>query len=168
MEDYPVRAGIFGQTDQAIDLVLALREEGLTWDEISVICSDEKKKELFPDAAQQEPTGSLDNQAMNWAGAGVLGLGGVAAAAAVMSTAGTALIIMGAFTGLAAAGTFTSLMATRGFESEASDYYEQAVQEGKILVAVEIPGDDAVAAARRDHVAALIRQHGGEPLVLSH
>jgi hypothetical protein len=149
-----------------VDVVRRLHDAGFTWEEITVICSDEKKEELFPEKTQKAPTGSLDNEALNVAGAGLLGLGTVAVAAALLSTAGTAVMIIGAFAGIAAAGTFTSLMATRGFESEATDYYEQAVQEGKILVAVEVSGSDAE--ARRARAAEIISAAGADVLPLAH
>jgi hypothetical protein len=166
MTRYPVRAGVFSSVDSAVNVVRQLHHSGFTWDEISVICSDEKKEDLFPEQTQKLPTGSLDNEALNVAGAGLLGLGTVAVAAAILSTAGTAVMIIGAFAGIAAAGTFTSLMATRGFESEATDYYEQAVQEGKILVAVEVSGDDSE--ARRERAAQIISEAGAEVVPLAH
>lgn len=167
--DYPVRAGVFGSVNEALELVDKLRAAGFRWEEVSVICSDEMKQELFPEKVQKSPTGTTDNEALNLAGAGALGLGGIAAVAAMLSTAGTAIMILGAFAGAAAAGTFASLMATRGFESEATDYYEQAVEEGKILVAVEPQGGDAASLEERRRTAArLIEESGARALPLAH
>lgn len=168
MSDYPVRAGVFESVDDALLLVDKLRAEGFTWDEVSVICSDAKKEELFPEQVQQATTGSYDNHVLNMAGLGALELGGVATVAALLSTAGTAVMIMGAFAGVAIAGTFASLLATRGFETEASDFYEQAVEEGHILVAVEVKGDDSRAEQRRNLAAQLIEECGAKAQPLSH
>jgi len=168
MSDYPVRAGVFSSVNDALNLVEKLQNAGFTWDEISVICSNEKKEELFPEEVQKSSEGQDANDALNIAGASALGLGGIAAVTAILSTAGTAVMIMGAFAGIAAAGTFTSLMVTRGFESEATDYYEQAVEEGKILVAVEPRGEEHSAAQRRDLAARLIEECGAHVLPLAH
>ncbi|WP_437205728.1 hypothetical protein [Planctomicrobium sp. SH664] len=162
MADYPVRAGVFADVNAALSLVNSLRTAGFSWEEVSVITSDDTKEKLFPEKVQQDTSTEHATKALDLAGAGLLGLGGMATVAALVSTAGTALMIMGAFAGLAAAGTFTSLMATRGFESEASDFYDQAVQEGKILVAVDVKGDDAEASRRRDLATELITKAGGE------
>jgi len=168
MSDYPVRAGVFDTVNEAMELVDQLRAAGFGWDEISVICSNERKEELFPEQVQKGPTGTIDNEALNAAGAGALGLGGIAVAAALLSSAGTAIMILGAFAGIAAAGTFASLMATRGFESEATDYYEQAVEEGKILVAVEPQGHGDAVHERRRKAAQLIEESGAKVLPLAH
>lgn len=165
---YPVRAGVFDSVNDALELVDKLRAAGFSWDHVSVICSDELKEELFPEKSQHSVSGANDNQVLDAVGAGALGLAGLAAVAAILSTAGTAVMIMGAFAGVAAAGTFTSLMATRGFESEASDYYEQAVEQGKVLVAVEVPGDDAKAEERRALAARLIEESGAKAIPLAH
>ncbi|WP_437225334.1 hypothetical protein SH661x_004019 [Planctomicrobium sp. SH661] len=133
-----------------------------------MICSDEMKEELFPEQIQKSPTGSNDNQVLNAAGAGALGLGGIAAIAAMLSTAGTAVMIMGAFAGVAALGTFTSLLATRGFESEATDFYEQAVEEGQVLVAVEVNGSGPEANRRRELASKLIEECGAKVQPLAH
>jgi len=168
MSDYPVRAGVFSSVNDALDLVEKLQDAGFSWDEISVICSNEKKEELFPEEVQKSSEGQDANDALNIAGAGALGLGGIAAVTAMLSTAGMAVMIMGAFAGVAAAGTFASLMATRGFESEATDYYEQAVAEGKILVAVEPRGSEQEVARQRDLAARLIQECGAHVLPLAH
>jgi hypothetical protein len=55
-------------------------------------------------------------------------------------------------------------MMTRGFEKEIADYYEQAVQKGKILVAVEVHGageEQRLAKAER-----ILAEAGSEPVAL--
>lgn len=168
MDTYPVRAGIFSSVDDAVTLVRRLGEAGFTWDEVSVICSDETKEKLFPEELRQLPSGAHTSQALTAAGAGLLGLAGVATIVATFGTAGTALVVIGALAGIAVGGAFPAVMATRGLESEATDYYSQAVQEGKILVAVEIPGETSQAQTRRNLAAELISRSGAEPLVLAH
>jgi len=45
--------------------------------------------------------------------------------------------------GGALAGSFAGAMMTRGFEKSAADFYDQAVQSGQLLVAVEVHGPDS-------------------------
>jgi len=92
------------------------------------------------------------------AGATALGLGGAALLTGLLTSAGTAVFVIGAFAGIAAIGTFVSLMLTRGAEKELADYYDQAVVQGKILVAVET--DDP---ARQELVDEIFERHGVRP-----
>lgn len=165
---YPVRAGIFSTVDQTRSVLNQLHDAGFSWDEVSVVCSDETKEEMFPESVQKEPASHNASKMMDAAGAGLLGIGGAAVIAAMLSTAGTAVMILGAFAGVAAGGTFTALMATRGFESEATDYYEQAVQEGKILVAVEVDPDQENSEERLQRATQIIDDAGAESLRLAH
>jgi hypothetical protein len=168
MTTYPVRAGVFSSADSAFQLIHDLRERGFGWDEISIICSDEKTAELFPVRSRRTPSRMLERSAMGIAATGALGLGGAAVTAALIAGPGVAVLVIGAFAGVAAAGTFTTLMATRGFETEAADFYEQAVQDGMILVVVEVPDSLPNAEERRHQAEVLISQAGSQPLSLSH
>ncbi|WP_437186929.1 hypothetical protein SH668x_000300 [Planctomicrobium sp. SH668] len=167
MYDYPVRAGVFSSLDQAIVLVRNLEQAGFSWQELSVICSDESKERLFPKEMQHPLHRESDSKLLSAIGTSALGLGGVAAAT-ILSTGGAALFVLGAFAGLAALGTYSSLMASRGFESEAMDYYEQSLQNGDILIAVEVPGDTTEAKFRRDLAATLIEKCGAKAILLAH
>jgi hypothetical protein len=67
-------------------------------------------------------------------------IGGLAVAGASIATGGVALVVAG---GLAlvtggVVGGLVGAMINRGFEDELANYYDQAVQNGKILVAVEV------------------------------
>ena len=168
MSQYPVRAGVFASTEKALQAVDDLHDVGFTWEQISVICSDQKQRELFPTQTQLGRTGNLDNSAIDAAATGALSLGGAAVAAILVTGPGMMIAVLGAFAGIAAAGTFTSLMITRGFESEATDFYEQAVQEGQILVAVEIPDHVPDAESRRELAAELLTAAGGNLQMLAH
>jgi hypothetical protein len=67
--------------------------------------------------------------------------------------------------GGAAAGAFIGAMLSRGVETEATDYFDQAVQDGKVLVSVETPEehrDERIADAER-----ILREAGAEPLPLN-
>ncbi|SFI76921.1 hypothetical protein [Planctomicrobium piriforme] len=167
MSIYPVRAGAFAVADEALSLVNALHDHAFSWDEISVICSNPEAIVSFPEATRHRPTGNFDNRALNVAATSALGAGGIATAAILLS-GGTAIMVLGGFAGVAAVTTFAALMATRGFESEATDFYEQAVQEGQILVAVEVPDSAADAVPRRELASRLITEAGAVAMPLAH
>jgi hypothetical protein len=165
--EYPVRAGIFSNIDDAKRLLRLLSDAGFSWEHVSVFCSEDKKQRLFPPELQQPLSRTVENQALNAIGWVLFGLTGFALGAALLSSAGTAIVIMGAYAGLAAGGTVAGLMATRGFESEAADYYDQAVQAGRILVAVEVRGTGPEIDSRRNTAARLIAEAGAEPIPLA-
>ena len=141
-----IRAAVFHTTTKAHQAVNALKQAGFSNDEISVICSDEAKSKHFTELADEGTVGEKANKAMDIAGLSLLGLGG-AAVLATLLTGGAAIFVIGAFSGIAAGGTFAALMASRGLGSEATDYYEQAVQRGDLLVTAHVEGDHA---ANRD------------------
>ena len=165
--DKPFRVGIFGtvaQADRAVRLLLAA---GFTKDQLAVICSDEYKEQFFRDLPTPEPAGAHTTKAM--VAGGVIGatVGGLALAASALVTGGASLLIAGPALvgGAAIAGTFTGAMATRGFEKEIADYYDQAVQRGKILVAAEVHGEGS--AARLAEAERALAEAGAEPIPLA-
>ena len=56
-------------------------------------------------------------------------------------------------------------MTTRGLEEELANYYDQAVVDGKILVAAEAHGDGAE--ARLTQAEQVLRAAGAEPVALA-
>ncbi len=61
-------------------------------------------------------------------------------------------------------GSFTGTMVARGFEKEIADFYEQAVQRGKILIAVEDHGPHS--AERLAEAERILSSEGANPLPL--
>jgi hypothetical protein len=55
-------------------------------------------------------------------------------------------------------------MLTRGGEKELSNYYDQAVRQGRILVAVDVHGPQAE--IRRAQAARLLADQGASPVPL--
>ena len=157
-------AAVYADLPRADAVVDALRAAGYTTAEISVVCSDEAKEEHFRRFDHEDPAG--DHAGGAAAVGGVLGLaaGGVAALAA-LATGGLALVGAGAIAGAGAvAGSFLGVMLTRGEEGALSDFYDQAIREGQLLIGVELSGDD-----RDRRVAgadALFKAHGGTPVHL--
>lgn len=157
----PIHVAVFDDVPTAAAAINDLRGTGFTKEEISVLCSNEHRERLFQEYVHEEPAGSHSEEALTRAGVGAVGLGGAAVLTGLLTSAGTAIFAIGAFAGIAAVGTFISLMMTRGAEKELADYYDQAVIEGRILVAVET--DDP---ARQKQADAIFRRHGEPPAAL--
>jgi len=144
--DKPVRVGVFATAAQADRAVHDLLAAGFTHDQLSVICSDAHKAELFHhEAHTPAPAGTNTPQGILAGGAAGAVIGGLALAASALMTGGASLLAAGGALvgGGALAGSFAGAMMTRGLEPEMVNYYDQAVQHGKILVAVEVnePGN---------------------------
>jgi hypothetical protein len=165
----PVRVGVFSTiaaTERAVSNLLAA---GFTKEEITVICSDEAKKRHFREYEHQEPAGTFAPAAA--ATGGVIGaaLGGLTVLAFGAATGGIGLLAAG---GIAAwsggiVGGLVGAMLTRGVEKEAANFYNQAVQQGKLLVAVEDGDpDEQNRAARLATAAEILSAAGAEPLAL--
>lgn len=160
--------GVFSTLADAESAVQGLESAGLTSNEITVISSNDVVKQYFQD---YKP----DVEADDWKGAAMLGgsagalFGGLAAATAVVTGAGIPLVAAGGLAGLLTGGivgSLTGAMTERGFETEAADYYEVAVSDGKTLVAVEFT-DRPDAANKRAQVMRVLEESKAEPIELS-
>ena len=159
--------GIFGTLAIAESAVKGLGDLGLTPHEITVISSSDVVKHYF-DVYQPE----ADPE--DWKGAAMLGgsagtlFGGLAAATAVITGAGIPLVAAGGLAGLLTGGIvggLTGAMTERGFETEAADYYQLAVADGKTLVAVDL-GDLSEGERLREDVESILEASGAEPIEL--
>jgi hypothetical protein len=162
--DRPVRAGVFSSVATAGEAVRRLLAAGFSQEQITVVCSDENKEQFFREFEHQQPAGANTPAAAAVGGTIGASLGGVAAGAVGLATGGLPLI-GAAGIGIWAGGVlggFLGAMATRGIEKEAADFYDQAVSEGKLLVAVE-EHDARPALAAAEQVLA---EAGAEPLPL--
>jgi hypothetical protein len=135
----PIRVGIFSSIDDADRAVAALLDAGFTAEEITVVCSDKAIERHFHSFEHQEPAGSHTATAVTAGGVIGAALGGLTAIAGVATTGGVGLLVAGAFAvstgGLV--GGFIGAMTTRGVDKELANFYDQAVTQGKILVAAE-------------------------------
>ncbi len=158
-----LRVAAFDSVATTRDVIAALRSEGFATDEISVICSEEAKARHFQTYAEA-PSGERGNQALNVAGVAALGLGGATVLTTLLTAGGAAIFAIGAFAGIAAGGTFAALMASRGLEHKAADFYDQAIQDGRLLVIVDVAGQDA---ARAEAAERIMQEHGSKPTPLA-
>ena len=128
---------MFDDLDEADRAVANLLEAGFAPRQISVICSDEGRRDHFAGLHEEEPAGEHTAEAAAAGGAIGLSLGGLAALTGVIVTGGMGLAAAGAILGAGAIGSFVGAMLTRGVEREAADFYEQELRRGQILVVVE-------------------------------
>jgi hypothetical protein len=137
-----------GKADQAVRGLLAA---GFSKDQITVVCPAKFKDECFcatPDSKAQE--GPVETLAKG--GAAGAALGGLALAAAVLTggmSVPTAALLVG---GSALAGGFSNLIVSKGYEVEAHDAIKQALHDGRIVVGVDLLGEntaDRLAEAQR-------------------
>jgi len=158
--DKPVRVSVFDTIAQADHAVRDLRAAGFTHDELSVICTDRHKAALFHDVQTPAPAGTNAPAGILAGSAVGAAIGGLGMAASALVTGGASLLIGGAamIAGGALVGTFAGAMMTRGLEPEMVNYYDQAVQHGKILVAVEVTGEDS--GARLELAERILNQDG--------
>jgi len=161
-----VRAGSFSSlagADQAVHRLLAA---GLTADQITVVCSDEAKESHFRQFEHQEPAGAAAPGAVA-AGTSIGAVVGGLTAIAVGAASGVVPLVIAGATGLAAGsatGGFLGAMLTRGGEKELSNYYDQEIRKGKILVAAEVHGPDAP--AKLAQAERIIAAAGADPVPL--
>jgi hypothetical protein len=127
------------KADQAIHGLLAA---GFTKDQITVVCPAKFKDQCLcatPDS--KTPEGAAETIAKG----GVAGaaLGGLALAATVLtgglSVPAAALLIGGSVF----AGGFSNLIVSKGYEVEAHDSIKQAIQDGLIVVGVDVLGNNS-------------------------
>lgn len=164
MKSSQVEVGVFQSLNAADAAVAELVEAGFPKASITVICPT-CSVQHFEGTHQQEPAGSHTPKAIATGGAiGVL-LGGLTAAA-ITATGGLALLVVGPLLGGAAAGgvvgSLIGAMMTRGLEPEVADFYDQALQKGQILVAVEAPDGSAL----EQTALAIFERRGSEAVQL--
>lgn len=162
----PVRVAVFRRIEQVDAVVHDLVEAGIAKDEISVICPTCSKERFEP--YRTDAAGSHTAEAAAAGGAIGALLGGLTAAVGVAATGGVGLLVAGPiFAGLAGggvAGGFIGAMTTRGMEHEIADFYDQHLQKGRILVAVDASGPGGPRDLER--AERIFERAGAEPIEL--
>jgi hypothetical protein len=162
--DQPVCAGTFDTVAKAERAVRSLLAAGFTREQLAVICSDKSKEQFFANLPAPElaspHTGAL-------VGAGAIGatVGGALLSATALVAGGVGLLAAGTVLVLTG-GALTGVYAADHFASRAlTDYYDQVVQSGKILVAVEIEGEKQ--APRLAEAERILAAAGSDPEALT-
>ncbi|HVX62672.1 MAG TPA: hypothetical protein VHC19_18780 [Pirellulales bacterium] len=166
MLEAPIRVGVFSTITAADCAVAQLLNAGFSKEQISVMCSNDAVENHYRNFEHQDPAGT--NTATAAVGGGAIGatLGGLAVLAGAVTTGGIGLLAAGGIAAWAGGvvGGLVGAMMTRGVEKELADYYDQAVQRGKILVAAE---DHSEAQRQRlAKAATILAECGSEPVAL--
>ncbi len=160
--------GVFSTLKKAETAVRALESLGLNSQEISVISSNDVVKDHFQ---QYQP--EVDHE--DWKGAAMLGgstgavLAGLTSVVALVTGAGIPIVVAGGLASFITGGVVGGLagvMVERGFETEAADYYELAVSDGKTLVAVDLT-DRPEIESKRDSIEAILDKASSEAVELT-
>lgn len=163
----PTRAGVFSNIREVDSVVLKLLAAGFSHNEITIVCSDKAKQDHFRDFSLQSPAGK--NLPVSAAAGGMTGatLGGLATAAIGLTTGVLPVAIIGAAGALTGGvvGSLLGAFVSRGGEPESADFYDQAVQDGKLLVVVE-KKEGASAANQLEAAERIFAQSGTRPLPL--
>ncbi len=134
----PLRAGVFSDVAAADRVVESLVQSGFAPEEITVVCSEESVQRHFQEFGHEKPAGTFTPAAA--AAGSVIGatLGGLAAIVGGVTTGGVGFLAAGgiALWSGGIVGGLVGAMLTRGVEPELANFYDQAVTQGKILVAV--------------------------------
>jgi hypothetical protein len=136
------RAEVFDTVAKADQAVRGLLAAGFTMDQITVVCPAKYKDQCLCETPDPKtPEGPVETLAKG--GAAGAALGGLALASAVLtgglSVPAAALLIGGSVL----AGGFSNLIVSKGYEVEAHDSIKQAIHDGRIVVGVDVLGDDA-------------------------
>jgi hypothetical protein len=156
-------AAVFDDVEAAANAVHGLLAAGFTKDQINVVCSDETKERHFREFEHQEPAGTFTPKAAITGGTIGAVVGGLAVVVSAAATGSLALWAAGPISAWAGgiAGGLVGAMMTRGVEKELANFYQQAVLEGRILVAVEDTNEAALSKA-----AEVLAAAGAKPLPL--
>lgn len=140
-----IQIGIFDRIDRADAALQRLIDAGVAKDRISVVRATDAPHSGCAVDEVEPGTGRVVPAAVIGGAIGSV-IGGLTAAVGVVASGGTGLLIAGPLLGGAAgmglAGSFVGVMAQRGVKPELTDFYDQALRDGQLLVAVE-PSDDS-------------------------
>ena len=166
-EDIPasIQLGIFNSVEQTRTAVSNLLIAGFTRQQITVICSDESKERNFEEYDHQHGPRSEFSAADFGSKIGST-LGGMVVVATAFASGGVPLLASegpAAWTG-GMAGSFIGSLMGRGVQDELARFYDRAVTEGKLLVAVEDHSEDAE--SRLAHAGRILVEAGAETVAL--
>lgn len=136
--------GIFDRFDRADGALQRLIDAGVAIDRLSLVRTADGP---HPSRDVEEVDPGNDHIVPAALTGGAIGsvIGALTAAVGVVASGGTGLLIagplLGGAAGMGVVGSFVGLMTRRGVKSELSDFYDQALLDGQVLVAVE-PSDD--------------------------
>ena len=107
-----------------------------------MICPTKFQDHFLPEVSQAETPGGSAEEAVVKGGIVGATLGGLAVAATVLTGGGAAVAAAVFIGGGAVAGGFSNLIISKGYDEEADDRYKEAIEQGRIVVGVEVCGVD--------------------------
>ncbi len=141
--DTQTRAAAFDTVAEADQAIRRLRAAGFSEDQLAVICPAKFKDHFRPEAPRSETPAAGAGEAVATGGAIGATLGGLVLVATVITGGVGGLAAAGVLIGGGAiAGGFSNLIAAKGYEHEADDSYQRAVERGQIVVGVEVRNED--------------------------
>jgi alpha-D-ribose 1-methylphosphonate 5-triphosphate diphosphatase PhnM len=160
-----MRIGVFDDVPAAEQAVSGLVSAGFHRDQISVLCSDQTKERHFLLFDHEDPAGTHTAEAA--AAGGLIGsVVGAMVSIGVSTAAGLSLVAAGPsfLVGGAVVGGLIGAMQTRGQEGALADFYDQALTQGKILVAAE--DDSPTSLKHLQQAEQIFRDAGAVPVSL--
>jgi hypothetical protein len=151
----PCRVGLFPSEEKAAQAVKNLLAAGFREKQLALICPDRSKSSFAPNIHRAQSPGSHAGAEIVEGGSIGAVLGGIALIATVITTGGVALLpaIPVFIGGGAIAGIFSSLVVSEGYGEGISEYYGEAIHQGKIVVGVQVEGkDSAILLAVAEHI----------------
>jgi len=137
-------AGFFSELNEADRAISALLAAGFTQEELGVVCPERFREHFPPEIWRAEAASTYAPATIAQGGAVGAALGGLALAVTAVATGGAsllpgALVLVG---GGAIAGGFSNLIIADGYHQGFDEYYAQANETGKILVGVQLRGEN--------------------------
>lgn len=157
---HPIQVGVFERLTDAQLALERLARAGYRTDQVSLICP---QCEPADGLGLEEPESPSEHAARGALGGGGVGafLGGLVALIGITTTGGAPLLAAGAVAlgagGGAVAGGLVGAMLGRGADEDVGDFYDQSLERGKILVAVE-----NASPARLEEARTLLAESGAQ------
>jgi hypothetical protein len=163
-------SGVFDDFENAEQAVATLERRGFGKDQISVLMSDEMRRQYLGDGTErieiEKGTKAVAGLGTGGAIGGVLGaiVGAVAAAGTTLLVPGLGLVVAGplaaALAGAGAGGATGGLLGTlvgAGMPEYRAKYYEERLKKGGIVVGVEARSENEADAVENE-----LKNHGAE------
>lgn len=142
ISDDPISVAYFDTVEDADKAVGSLLAAGFAKNQLAVVCPQKFAKHFAEEAPlAQRPGSHAAAELAEGAGIGVV-IGGIALAATALVTGGVGLLAAPVLIGGGAlAGGFSSYILADGYGKGVGEFYEEAVQLGKIAVGIDLKGE---------------------------
>lgn len=156
-----LRVGIFDRFDRANTALDELIEAGVDRERLSIVSPNQGPS--IPEGVERIDPKDGSKAASAAAGATVGSvIGGLTAAVGAALTGGAGILVAGALlqggAAMGVAGGFVGAMMARGLEPDIADFYNRALEDGNVLVAVE--ASDVAGQPSLEEVGAILKRLG--------